>query len=542
MNGTVLAQVIPLDMRQDDGVMDILDEWNNLRLTNTSLITQPLSRRSVIQLLDTAAIDQLNDRQLKERTFYQLAFSKDRNAEERPFIERWFTSPLKGLNRFKQPDLAYFHQDEATITINPIIGGTYWSNQNGVNWQRRVGADLQAYFGRVGLYGSVRDVYELKPMAQDSLLTPQEGAIYKFNSDGSREFSETRGGITYSWDGGYVGLVRDYVQWGYGYYGSNIFGINTPPFAHLKLHLSPIEWFQYDYIHGSLQSGVIDSSSIISTAGASTVDFYNKFIAANLISVRPWKSLWLSAGNSIIYSKNTPELTYMVPLMFYKSADHFLGARANRAGGSGNSQMFAAASFRPGAGLHLYSTLFVDEVSFRRMFDPDLHTNWFSLKSGVRWTNFLPNTTLTFEHLRSNPMVYKHYDPTTTFQNAEYSMGHYLGDNAREFILALRYKPYYWLTLEGRYQFAQKGTDFPDDRTLRDPVTGEYLIRGRKYLDKTTWLQTVYSLRAVAQPIYRLKFSASLDKVQRPVENASYQVPYMRGSGWTWSFGAHFGF
>lgn len=532
-----------LDQRLNTEAIAFYDELQNLSEDNGYSLTRPFTRADLSARFSGDQSGMLTARQENERLFYDQAFSKDGLPENRPQRKQWFTNPFKGLDRFKQPDMLYFNHEGNTVSIHPIIGASYFSNENGGNWQRRAGGELQANLGRVGLYGSVRDVYELKYLSQDSALSPQEGALYKVNGDGSREFSETRGGITYSFKGGYVGLVRDFVQWGYGYYGTNIFDVNTAPFAQVKLHLNPTPWFRFDYFHGSLQSGVIDSTSVSNVNGVTTYDFFNKFIAANMLSVRPWSKLWLSIGNSIIYSNRTPELTYFIPVMFYKSVDHYLGSRGGmRAGGEGNAQMFAAASLRPGNGMHFYSTLYVDEVSFRRMLDPQRHSNWFSLKSGFRWTNILPNTTFTFEHLRSNPMVYKHFLETTTFENAGYNMGHYLRDNAREFVLALRFKSAYWLALEGVYRYAEKGQDLVDDRVTRDPITGILLVQGVDFLGQKEWIQSSYRFQLTATPIYRWQVFAGVERINRPMENDAYQVPYYRGSTTTWSFGTHWGF
>lgn len=534
------AQNIQLDQRADQGVIQFLDELNNQRYLDESFLIQSLIRADVANWLFAIDTIQLNKRQQEELVFYKLAFVKDRSSQLRPALQWPLKGPFRGLKRYKKPDFGYYHQGEITATLNPIFGISYLTNKNGQNGQRRMGAEVQLQIGRIGLYGSLREVYEVMPFSKDSLLTPQEGAQYKFNADGSAEFSDSRGGITYGWKHGYIGLVRDDMKWGYGYYGSNILDINTAPFTQVKLHLAPSEWFKFDYFHGSLQSDVIDSTSVANVNGVTTFDYFNKFMAGNMLSVRPLKSLWLSLGNSIIYSSQTPEPTFFIPLLFFKSVDHYLNGRNNRAGG--NAQMFGAISFRPIKGLHLYSTLYLDELSTRRMFNSEEHTNWFSLKSGFRWSNILPNTTLTFEYFRSNPMVYKHFLQTTDYTNAGYNMGHYLRDNAREFIVGIKYKPLYWLSVEGMFQFAEKGADTQDDRVTRDPETGLYLIQGLDYLANTQWIQSIYSFQIEAQPIYRLKFSARLDKYQRPKGNASYQIPFYNDDNTTVSIGAHFGF
>jgi hypothetical protein len=241
------AQNIQLDQRAHQGVIQFLDELNNLHYLDETFLVQPLMRSDVAKWLFALDTSQLNERQQKELQFYKLAFNKDRAAELRPSLQWPLKGPLKGLDRYKQPDLGYFHQGDITATLNPIYGITYLNNKNGENGQRRMGADLQLQIGRVGLYGSLREVYETIPFSKDSLTAPKEGAQYKLNTDGSGEFSDSRGGITYGWKHGYIGLVRDDMKWGYGYYGSNILDINTAPFTQIKLHLAPSEWFKFDY-------------------------------------------------------------------------------------------------------------------------------------------------------------------------------------------------------------------------------------------------------------------------------------------------------
>lgn len=522
-------------------MIEYLDELNNLKILNNTFLTQPISRQQVAEILISIDRDRLNQRQKDELQFYLQVFSKDLKRDTlRPQGGFKISSPFGGLKRLKQPDMVYWKSGQTSLTLNPIAGMAYMSNENGVNWQRRIGGDFQVNVGRIGIYGNVRDVYELKPIAFDSMATPKEGALYKRNPDGSAEFSESRGGVTYSFNGGYVGLIRDHVRWGYGHYGSNILDINTVPFAQLKLHLSPTEWFKFDYLHGSLQSDVMDSSTISNVNGVTTFDYHNKYIVSNMFSLRPWKPLWVSFGNSIIYSKRNPEPTFFVPVMFYKSADHYLNGRKNNAGG--NAQMFAAISFRPFKKVHLYSTGFVDEISLRRAMDPDLHSNWFSVKSGMRLSNLLPNMIITLEHLRTNAMVYKHYIETTDYTNAGYNMGHYLRDNAREIIAGIDFKPLWWLQLHGRYTFAEKAKDYVDDRTIKDPATGILEVRGIDFLANNVWMQSIYTFRITANPIYRLCFSAQVDRINRQKSNASYEAHYLRGQNTTFTFGMHYGF
>ena len=72
-----------------------------------------------------------------------------------------------------------------------------------------------------------------------------------------------QGGVTYSWKWGNAGLVKDNLQWGNNYNGANIFGGNNPTFVQLRLHISPVKWFDFNYFHGWLNSMVVDSTTFL---------------------------------------------------------------------------------------------------------------------------------------------------------------------------------------------------------------------------------------------------------------------------------------
>jgi hypothetical protein len=126
--------------------------------------------------------------------------------------------------------------------------------------------------------------------------------------------------------------------------------------------------------------------------------------------------------------------------MFFKSADDTYNATENQAGN--NSQMFATISSRNLKHLHLHATLFIDEMSLKRMFKPSQQSNFMSFKAGARCTNFpIKNLSFAAEYTRNNPLVYQHFIPSTTFASGNINMGNYLGDNAEELFLSIGYTP-----------------------------------------------------------------------------------------------------
>jgi len=183
--------------------------------------------------------------------------------------------------------------------------------------------------------------------------------------------------------------------------------------------------------------------------------YHNKYLAANIFTVKPFERFRFSFGNSIIYDHEI-EAAYLTPFFFFKSIDHTLNSGIDNQ----NSQMFFDLSSRQIKYLHLYATLFLDEIAIGRMFDADEHSNFYSLKLGFRLSNFpLKNVVFTSEYTQTNPLVFRHYIPTLTFESNQYNLGHYLQDNARELFLALTIKPIRGLIIDMFYTFAQKGPD-----------------------------------------------------------------------------------
>ncbi|MBA7583411.1 hypothetical protein ES708_25354 [subsurface metagenome] len=95
------------------------------------------------------------------------------------------------------------------------------------------------------------------------------------------------------------------------------------------------------------------------------------------------------------------------------------------------------------------------------MFKPDEHSNFYSAKAGFKLSNYpLQNFSFTAEYTRTNPLVYRHYVPTITFESNRFNLGHYLMDNAKEFYFAIESRHIRGLNIHLSYTHAQKGPDY----------------------------------------------------------------------------------
>jgi hypothetical protein len=497
------------------GIYDFLDELATSHIIAINSVVKPYSRLFISQRLKEAEgkKEVLNLRQQKELDFYLMDFGKELNA---------------GKDWKRRNDLFYYKDDLFSLTVNPILGGEFFSNSAGKATYWRNGAEARGYIQNWGFYASLRDNHEKPLLGRPEYLTRRGGGHLK----GSTDWSEIQGGVTYSWKWGSAGLVKEKQQWGNNYNGANIFGGNNPTFVQIKLHISPVKWFDFNYFHGWLNSMVVDSSNSYWVANSYGKDYrevyHKKFIAANMFTFTPLKNLNVSAGNSIVYSDQQVNPAYLIPLFFYKSVDHSLTSGIDNM----NSQMFFDISSRQVRNLHLYFTLFIDELSVSRVTKKD-EWNFLSYKAGFRLNNLpVSNLSFTTEFTYTYPLTYQHYVPTLTFETSGYNLGHYLKDNSREWYVAFDYRPVRSVNLNLFFTDAIRGPDYTALGVARV---------GNPPLASVEWHNTSFGLKATYQVVNDLY--GWLSVVNSNISgNNDWSPEYFFGKRRTINLGVTFGF
>ena len=320
--------------------------------------------------------------------------------------------------------------------------------------------------------------------------------------------------------------------WGSGYAGTNILSGRAPSFMHVQLHLKPVRWAEMTWIHGWLTSMVVDSTRsywVTNAYGTEYREHYRpKYFAANIFSFTPVERLHISAGNSVVWSD--PRITpyYLMPFFFYKSVDHGVNSGINNS----NAQMFLDVSSNNIRHLHLYGTLFIDELSTKRFTTPDY--NFFSWKGGARAGNFsfMPNLWLTAECTFTYPLTFQHNVPVTTYENQGFNLGHWLRDNSRSWYFAADWRPVRAARLRVWHEWSERGTDFQS-------VGGNRV--GLPYLGNIEWRNVVSGAEAVT--LITGGVEAKVSVAWRNVSGEEGWYPaYLYGSTVTLSGGVTWGF
>jgi hypothetical protein len=217
-----------------------------------------------------------------------------------------------------------------------------------------------------------------------------------------------------------------------------------------------------------------------------------------------------------------------MPLFFYKSVDHSVSSGIDNM----NSQMFFDFSSRQIRHLHLFATLFVDELAISRFTKKD-EWNFLSWKAGFRLSNFpVKDLSLTGEFTYTYPLAFQHYVPTLTYESNGYNLGHYLRDNSREWYVALNYKPFRTLDIKLWFTDAIRGPDYTELATPRV---------GNPPLDSINWHNTSIGLRGSYQVINDLYVWGSF--IYSDVSgDLRWSPEYLYGKKSTFNFGVTLGF
>lgn len=530
--GSVMAQHVPTHL-SNQGIYLFLDELASEQHIDLFSLVKPYSRKEIAVLLneaDTARLT-MTTRQQAELDFYLRDYARELSLPETPAAS-WLWQKKQGDKRF---DMFHYSDSLFSMSVNPIIGSDVWVNENGSFYHWWNGVEARSTIGKFGIWASLRDNHESTELtARDFQNDRIGGSNIKRFSDGKRDYWEMRGGITYGWDWGHVGIIMGQFAWGENNAGANIYSGRTPAFPRLELDLNPVSWFRMTYIHGSLISEVVDSSLSFTTSTAYGDEYrevyHSKYLAANIFTFTPIRALQLSVGNSVVYDYRHPHAAFLLPVAFYKAIDHTLNAGVDNM----NSQLFFSASSRMLKHFHFYGSIFLDEVAVDRIFD-DEEFNFVSYKAGFSST-LLPNFRLAAEYTWTNALTFMHYVPTTTFESNQYNLGHYLEDNAKELYASLSWSPWRTLRVKGYMNKALKG---PDHTAL-----GTYRL-GIVPFEPIAWESMKIGLLATVQVVNDLTIRLGFEWRDVTGDQASldrWTPDEYHGQTTTFRFGINYGF
>ncbi|MEI7811687.1 MAG: hypothetical protein WCJ01_04580 [Ignavibacteria bacterium] len=410
---------------------------------------KPLSRRYIAEKLTESLLKEhlMTTLEKEELAFYKADFFNELSS-----ISKTDTIPAgEGATRIIENDsggrlrLLSYADNLFKINLSPVYGYERGSD-DGKSYAHTWNG---AYFygsltDRIGFSFDFRDNSEKGDnIDRTKAFTPVTGIVVAKASANEVQYSEIRTTLATGWSWGSFTVGKDFLKWGHGESGQLVLSDKAPSFPFIRLDINPVRWLSFNYIHGWLSSDVPDSNAMYASYRKGIKYdreiFRDKFYASHTLTFRLSPELYIALGESVVYSDKL-ELAYLMPLMFFRSADHYLSQGGNNAGA--NSQFFLGVSSRNQIrNTHLYGTLYIDELTLEGLTDPQKQRTQIGFSLGGSVTDLpLDNLTLTLEYTKTYPFVYRHYIPTQTYSNANYQMGYWAGDNADIIYASLNYR------------------------------------------------------------------------------------------------------
>ncbi len=424
-------------------------------------VAKPLTRLEIaksVMLVDSSRnqLTEVERQQLdwfKEEFWYEL---RKLGYDVSSLGERWnlYTIRTEALN----------------LELNAVLGGKAQFNTCGEPAESKGGAFTYRYSNGLTFYGYFKDLIGFYFNFHDNreqgdrvdftrALTPDQGIVIQRGGSNYAEFDKFDGHVSLDLGRLQIEVGKDVNVWGHGYRGQLILSAKPPSYPQIKLHVKLTDWLNFTYIHAWLFSNVVDSVlsyktplnlSLGRTDNDRTV-YRDKCLASHIIEATIIPGLDISLGESIVYSDKTPQLIYLIPIMFFRAADHY-----NRQ--QDNSQFFLDVKANLIKNIGFYGTLFIDEITLENLFDRDKSNNQLGFQIGTLVVNpLIDNLNLRAEYTRILPWVYSNWTPADTYENNGYVLGHWIGQNADDLYLEANYYPFRSFKLSAYYEKFRKG-------------------------------------------------------------------------------------
>lgn len=479
---------------------------------------RPISRLMLAEKLMQIRVqrENLTDLENEEHLFYEKEFFPeleliDADTANNKELFLFNISEEAGLRAF------LFHNEDFTLNIDPILGLSFTRQYDETERHRRNGISSYGYYKNLGFSLYIKDNEEQGSLIDKTKnLTPETGINLSKETENTIEYAEVHGNVSLNWKWGSLSFGKDFFQVGSGRGGQIILSSKAPSFPFIRLDFQPVSWLRFFYIHGWLHSNLLDSSSIRMTPVPErrNLSQVEKYIAMHMITFYPAENLSLSLGESMVYSDKI-EYIYLIPVMFFRLADHYLAKKDVNSGD--NAQLFMDAAYKNYRfKTKIYGTLFIDELSVSNILKGgDLSAIGFT--AGAEFIDpFIDNSEFVFEYTRQNPFVYMNSNNTQLFTSHGYPLGHWIGSNGDQFYFSFRKKIIRGLSLNLSAEYIRKGQQELPVQQYQLPYP-DFLF-GTRLKERNVSLELSYEIfhQLFAESFYRYSYITDQDPLRTP--------------------------
>ncbi len=295
----------------------------------------------------------------------------------------------------------------------------------------------------IGFYSDARDNQEWGTRRYPSLVNYTRPGLGFAQASGKQiDYDETVAGVVYNRDWLTLQFGKDRNRWGPGYAGQLMISDQPTSYDQIKVEVAARN------LHFTMLWAVLQHYE----TGFFYGNHQQKYLAAHRLEFSPWRFLDIGFQEMVLYSGRSFEPSYLNPLNFFRSAEHYLGDRDNAAMGL-DLQLKALPKTK------LYLEFLLDDVTSSKL-GTGYYGNKYGMLMGGHHVNLLgiAGLDLRGEYARIRPHTYTH-DTINNFQHFITNLGHRLGPNSEDCFIQLEYRYNRPLLLKAAWERTRHGAN-----------------------------------------------------------------------------------
>lgn len=398
--------------------------------------TKPMTRQEIVDhlapvLSSDSLLNRLSAVQRQQLAYLSVEFQEElaqRQVRSRgqttelqklvrhPWIDPWLPNAIYANGRNFLSVYSYPFQ----LYFDPIFKRQRtWNNADSLAKTEKVfengnGFRLWGTVGSVGFAVDVRDHQEWGTRHYPGIVnyTKERLGFVRGNAKGL-DHDETNAYLLYQYKYFHLAFGKEVNRWGPGYFGQ------------LALSDYPTS---YDQLKFALTGRRIRFTHVTAVLQHYNDKFFEnghveKYLVGHRLEFAPLTWLDFGLHETIVYADRKFEAGYLNPIMFYRSAEHYLGDRDN-------ATMGLDVEILAGRGIKIYGELFIDDLTTSKL-STDFYGNKYGYTFGGLTVNpfGLADLDLRAEYTAIRPYTYDH-SGTTGYWHYRTLLGHWLGPNS----------------------------------------------------------------------------------------------------------------
>lgn len=440
-----------------------------------SVVVRPIERREAARLLDSADVRREMMTPVERATLdkYRVEFASDLgNRPDKDLVilghHASAGSFLRDLVSDKEKHLFAVVDSAATVIVDLLASVEYRALHASGSAEDAMLGTIGGRFrgtigGRLGYMLQATNGVMLGNRAL-ALADRRLAANVKFNDleSANFDFTEAYLRLSFGWAG--VEFGREYTAVGTGYGDRLLLSANAPAMDFFSID-ARYRSFRFFFLHGAILADDRGGTGMLIQAPENA----SKYLAMHRFQFSLFDVMNFGASEMVVYQRLTPEYAYLIPINFFKSAEHQLRDRDN-ALLAFDLEVFPADNWKA------YGTWLIDDIMMSRM-GSGWWGNEFAWQAGVATTNVfgIPDVDAILEYQRVEPYVYTNRVAGNDFSHNNIALGTGVPPNADEVMAEARWLASPWLHLRAQAAYRRHGMNVMVGDSLLRNVGGSVL-------------------------------------------------------------------